>query len=100
MGSHRVDSEALATSTGKPGPDDAGPGEEKSSVKLVVGIGASAGGLDAFRAFFSAMPAGSGIAFVLVQHLDPNHVSALSEILRRSTRMTVSEAADLSLIHI
>ena len=94
MGSHRVDSEALATSPGKPGPDDAGPGEEKSSVKLVVGIGASAGGLDAFRAFFSAMPAGSGIAFVLVQHLDPNHVSALSEILRRSTRMTVSEAAD------
>ena len=39
---------------------------------LIVGIGASAGGLDAFRSFFSKMPDNSGMAFVLVQHLDPD----------------------------
>lgn len=51
----------------------------------VVGIGASAGGLEAFEQFFRAMPPGSGMGFVLVQHLDPTHASILSEILQRST---------------
>lgn len=62
--------------------------------RLVVGIGASAGGLDAFRKFFAHMPADSGMAFVLVQHLDPNHRSMLADLLRAHTAMPVVEATD------
>jgi two-component system CheB/CheR fusion protein len=60
----------------------------------IVGIGASAGGLEAFEEFFRHMPADSGIAFVLVQHLDPSHISLLTDILQRSTSMPVVEAQD------
>ena len=62
----------------------------------VVGIGASAGGLAAFEAFFSGMPAGvdPGMAFVLVQHLAPDHKSILTELIRRYTRMQVFEVED------
>src|ERR1035437_10368134 len=62
----------------------------------VVGIGASAGGLAAFEAFFSGMPADTdpGMAFVLVQHLAPDHKSILSEIIQRCTRMQVFEVED------
>lgn len=60
----------------------------------IVALGASAGGLEAFEAFFRAMPADSGIAFVLVQHLDPGHASMLVEILQRTTSMRVVEATD------
>ncbi|MDY6946385.1 MAG: chemotaxis protein CheB, partial [Pseudomonadota bacterium] len=59
---------------------------------LVVGIGASAGGLEAFTTFFSHMPANSGMAFVLVQHLDPHHKSMLVDLLGRQTAMPVIEA--------
>jgi two-component system, chemotaxis family, CheB/CheR fusion protein len=58
----------------------------------IVGIGASAGGLDAFKRFFAAMPADSGIAFVLVPHLDPAHKSLMVELLARHTAMPVVEA--------
>ncbi len=62
----------------------------------IVGIGASAGGLAAFEAFFSGMPAGTdpGMAFVLVQHLAPDHKSILTELIRRYTRMQVFEVED------
>jgi two-component system CheB/CheR fusion protein len=60
----------------------------------VVGIGASAGGLEAFEQFFRACPADSGMAFVLVSHLDPGHVSLLTEIIQRVTAMPVLEAVD------
>jgi two-component system CheB/CheR fusion protein len=62
----------------------------------IVGIGASAGGLAAFKAFFSGMPADSdpGMAFVLVQHLSPDHESILTEIIRHHTRMQVFEVVD------
>jgi two-component system CheB/CheR fusion protein len=60
----------------------------------VVGIGASAGGLDAFKKFFTAMPSASGIAFVLIPHLDPKHESLMVELLSRHTRMRVVEAAE------
>jgi two-component system, chemotaxis family, CheB/CheR fusion protein len=62
----------------------------------IVGIGASAGGLAAFEAFFSGMPAGTdpGMAFVLVQHLAPDHKSILTELVKRYTRMEVFEVAD------
>jgi two-component system CheB/CheR fusion protein len=55
-------------------------------------MGASAGGIEAFQAFFKAMPADSGMAFVLVQHLDPEHASALPEIIGASTTMPVAQA--------
>jgi two-component system, chemotaxis family, CheB/CheR fusion protein len=57
----------------------------------VVGIGASAGGLDAFRQLLSNLPADTGMAFVLIQHLEPNQKSLLSEILSRETTMPVVE---------
>lgn len=62
----------------------------------IVGIGASAGGLAAFESFFAGLPAQGlpGMAFVLVQHLAPDHPSILPEIIRRYTRMAVTEAAD------
>ena len=60
----------------------------------IVGIGASAGGLDAFEQFFRHVPPDCGMAFVLVPHLDPGHASILSEILQRSTSMSVHEAQD------
>src|SRR6478609_8360050 len=62
----------------------------------IVGIGASAGGLAAFEAFFSGMPAhtDSGMAFVLVQHLAPDHKSLLVELVKRYTRMQVFEVED------
>ena len=62
----------------------------------VVGIGASAGGLAAFEAFFSAMPADAepGMAFVLVQHLAPDHKSILSDLVKRYTTMQVFEVED------
>jgi chemotaxis methyl-accepting protein methylase/signal transduction histidine kinase len=60
----------------------------------IVGIGASAGGLDAFKKFFSAMPAESGMAFVLIQHLDPTRESLTAELVGASTRMRVMQVED------
>lgn len=68
--------------------------EGRSDRLLTVGIGASAGGLEAFKTFFSHMPAESGMAFVLVQHLAPGHKSMLTELIGRATAMPVTEAAD------
>src|ERR1700722_7845137 len=67
---------------------------EPARSPLIVGIGASAGGLGAFKAFFAEMPADSGIGFVLVQHLDPSHKSILAELVARQTPMRVVEAED------
>ena len=55
----------------------------------VVGIGASAGGLVPLEHFLAAVPAGSGMAYVVVQHLDPTHETVLPELLQRETSMTV-----------
>lgn len=60
----------------------------------VVGIGASAGGLTAFKKLLAAIPEDSGMAYVLVQHLDPNHESLLAELLQKATRIPVLEIAD------
>nr|MBA3756992.1 PAS domain-containing protein [Nitrosomonas sp.] len=64
----------------------------------IVGIGASAGGLEAFQQFFRHIPTDSGMAFVLVQHLDPSHDSLLTEILQRTAAMPVIEAVDEILV--
>ncbi|QKE42225.1 MAG: SAM-dependent methyltransferase [Ferrovum myxofaciens] len=60
----------------------------------IVGIGASAGGLEAFEQFFRHTHTDSGMAFVLVSHLNPGHASILTEILQRTTSMSVVEAQD------
>jgi two-component system CheB/CheR fusion protein len=60
----------------------------------VVGIGASAGGLSAFKSFFEAIPSDTGMAFVLIQHLDPTHESLMVDLLSKHTKMTVVQVED------
>jgi two-component system, chemotaxis family, CheB/CheR fusion protein len=65
-----------------------------SNLFPVVGIGASAGGLDAFKKLLKAIPEDSGMAYILVQHLDPDHESILTELLQRVTKIPVQEITD------
>ena len=60
----------------------------------IVGVGASAGGLEAFTQLLGALPPGIGMGFVLVQHLDPDHESQLTEILGRATSLPVTTIVD------
>jgi two-component system, chemotaxis family, CheB/CheR fusion protein len=60
----------------------------------VVGIGASAGGLDALERFFENMTENSGMAFIIISHLDPNHVSIMPELIQKSTKMKLFQAED------
>ncbi len=60
----------------------------------IVGIGASAGGLEALELFFTNMPKDNGMAFVVIQHLDPNHIGIMPELLQRMTPMKVFQAID------
>ena len=64
-----------------------------SNPSFVVGIGASAGGLKAYKAFFDALPSNTGMAFVVISHIHPAAHSQLAEILSRHTKMTVVLAA-------
>ena len=59
----------------------------------IVGVGASAGGLEAFTEFLSHLPPDTGMAFVLIQHLDPSHKSHLTELLSKVCKMPVCEVA-------
>jgi len=68
-----------------------GGGTEGNPTFSIVGIGASAGGLKAIRSFFAALPAEPGMAFVVVQHLSPDHESALADLVQTQTQMTVSQ---------
>jgi two-component system CheB/CheR fusion protein len=65
----------------------------------VAGIGASAGGLEAFTALLRALPADTGVAFVLVQHMDPTHESILPKLLAKTTAMPVHEVTDGMVAH-
>ena len=65
-----------------------------SNSLYIVGIGASAGGLDALERFFQNMTENSGMAFIVVSHLDPNHVSIMPELIQKSTRMKLFQAKD------
>jgi len=60
----------------------------------IVGIGASAGGLEALEQFFSNMPVNNDMAFVIIQHLDPNHPGIMPELLQRITKMKVVQVKD------
>ena len=73
----------------------AGPSEASGTSPVpVVGMGASAGGLEALQKFFAAMPPDSGMAFVVVQHLDPRHATLMPELLGKTTRMSVEQVRD------
>jgi two-component system CheB/CheR fusion protein len=61
---------------------------------LIVAIGASAGGIEAFTELVSSLPSDTGMAYVLVQHLDPTHQSMLTELVSKKTKMAVEEVAD------
>jgi two-component system, chemotaxis family, CheB/CheR fusion protein len=76
---------AVATEVGK---------QSNSGAFPVVGIGASAGGLEAFTQLLGELPPDTGMAFVLVQHLDPRHASMLSGLLAKKTEMPVAEVTD------
>jgi chemotaxis methyl-accepting protein methylase len=65
----------------------------------IVGIGASAGGLEALEQFLRHVPAGSGMAFVIVQHLDPTHKGIMPELLQRATAMRVFQVQDRTRVH-
>ena len=82
----------------RPGPDGDAPLRGKPGSRqepvLVVGVGASAGGLEACRKLVEALPTGEGIAFILVQHLDPTHQSMMVDLLRGHTNLVVLQAAE------
>jgi two-component system CheB/CheR fusion protein len=91
-----------ARKTGSPGPEQAQIPAEHSKGSLdptngkpfpIVGVGASAGGLEAIRQLLAHLPDDTGMAFVLVQHLDPRHESRLADLLAKTTRMPVSNAS-------
>ena len=66
----------------------------RMSAPIIVAIGASAGGLDAATKLVIALPQKPGMAFILVQHLDPDHHSMMAELLGGHTSMTVEQAID------
>ena len=78
-------------------PGDGGGGEQRQATSapwLVVGLGASAGGIKALQDFFTRVPADSGAAFVVVLHLSPEHESHLAEVLQSSSRIPVVRATE------
>ena len=70
------------------------PAAGSTSPSYVVGVGASAGGLDALERLFDAMLTESGMAFVVVQHLSPDFKSLMNELLARHTRMAIQVVTD------
>ena len=70
------------------------PGAPSGGRFPLLGLGASAGGLEALQQFFAAMPPDSGMAFLVVVHLDPDHVSILPDLIQRQTAMVVQAASD------
>ncbi|HRD95941.1 MAG TPA: chemotaxis protein CheB [Rubrivivax sp.] len=76
-------------------PDVAGPDTPSAAAGFpIVGIGASAGGLEALEQFLRHVPPESGMAFVVVQHLDPDHKDVMAELLQRTTSMPVRQITD------
>jgi two-component system, chemotaxis family, CheB/CheR fusion protein len=80
-------------------PTDDPPSKEPRATPLrIVGIGASAGGLDALEQFLAQVPPACGLAFIVVQHLDPTQKAMLAQLLQRCTAMIVAEAVEGSRI--
>ena len=90
-----IELHARPTGTARPRPGrSASRQRSRSDDFLVVGIGASAGGLEALYKLFDRLPPDTGMAFVLIQHLDPTHSSMMVGLLAGHTAMQVLEAAD------
>ena len=89
----RKPDEPAATQKKRPEKQVAAEGSPDTRPISIVGVGASAGGLEAFEQLLAALPSDSNMAFVLVQHLAPKHESILSELLRKSTKMPVVEVS-------
>lgn len=83
-----------ADSSSQPEPDADELEDVEGGTFPIVGIGASAGGLEAFTAMLQTLPSNTGMGFIFVQHLDPKHVSLLTELLQRHTKMQVQDATD------
>jgi two-component system, chemotaxis family, CheB/CheR fusion protein len=83
-----------ATKDQEPGAVIEGSPAPKPSSLVVAGVGASAGGLEAFTELLKPLPAKPGMAFVLIPHLDPKHESAMTELLARGTGMQVRQVHD------
>lgn len=67
---------------------------DRQNLPMIIGIGASAGGLEALQQFFQHMPGNSGLSFVVVQHLSPDYKSLMADILGKHTAMRVTQAED------
>ena len=65
------------------------PDTPENTYPLIIGLGASAGGLEALQQFFGYMPPNSGLSFVVVQHLSPDYKSLMADILGKHTEMSV-----------
>lgn len=83
--------------------EQANPKRSVTSIKStigfpIVGIGASAGGLEALELFFNNVPENCGMAFVVIQHLDPKHVGMMPELLQRMTSLIVTQAKDRGVV--
>src|SRR3977135_1067780 len=74
------------------------PQPSKRALFPIVGVGASAGGLEAFTQLLKSLGSGAEMAYVLVQHLDPSHESALTELLAKATEMPVRQVTDATLV--
>ncbi|HTC33779.1 MAG TPA: chemotaxis protein CheB [Bryobacteraceae bacterium] len=93
--------EKKRSTTRKARPPNGGPRTAKSAIATpaspatfpIVGIGASAGGLEALSAFLKALPARTGMAVVIIQHLAPQHESALTQLLSKASALPVSEVS-------
>jgi two-component system CheB/CheR fusion protein len=94
MPSHIEDDDVSRPGAGSP----ATGGMDGGQPLAIVGVGASAGGLDAFKKLLAALPSNTGMAFVLIQHLDPMHASLMANLLSSHTLMPVSQAVDGALI--
>src|SRR5262245_61973769 len=101
-GKREKDRDAKLPATEGPSPQEDVVVEPKERNSLmgfpIVGVGASAGGVEAFTHLLEALPAETGMAFVLVPHLDPSHGSVMAEILGRATSMSVMQVEDEPLI--
>ncbi len=91
-----TDAAAAATPVPAPGPSDSGTDAESrpETSCCIVGLGASAGGLEALQRFFDAVPGDSDLAYVVVQHLSPVHKSLMVDLLAKHTAMEVVQATD------
>ncbi len=87
-------SDSQKQNTATPGEDQPTANESSTRPLSIIGIGASAGGLTALRSLFTALPATSGLTFVVVVHLAPAHDSMLAELLQSATAMPVTQVTD------